>query len=93
MLRGITSNLAGLIFFGVLRNGARRRWCFTAYHQMARYADAVSPLTDLAVVYGTDGFQMGFGFATIAMPQVKASTREEIGLECRTVSSLGNVQD
>lgn len=40
---------------------------------MARYTDAVSPLTDLAVVYGTEGFQMGFGFATIALPQVKTA--------------------
>eukprot|EP00903_Cladosiphon_okamuranus_P011055 g10437.t1 len=38
--------------------------------KMERYSDAVSPLTDLAVVYGTEGFQMGFGFATIAMPQI-----------------------
>eukprot|EP00752_Nemacystus_decipiens_P009403 g8406.t1 len=38
--------------------------------KMATYSDAVSPLTDLAVVYGTEGFQMGFGFATIAMPQI-----------------------
>lgn len=37
---------------------------------MARYTDAVSPLTDLAVVYGTEGFQMGFGFVTITLPQV-----------------------
>lgn len=43
---------------------------------MARYSDAVSPLTDLAVVYGTEGFQMGFGFATIAMPQVMPGARE-----------------
>ena len=45
---------------------------FLSNRQMARYSDAVSPLTDLAVVYGTEGFQMGFGFATIAMPQVVA---------------------
>lgn len=53
-----------------------------ANHQMARYSDAVSPLTDLAVVYGTEGFQMGFGFATIAMPQVKAGARERSDLNC-----------
>lgn len=38
--------------------------------QMARYTDSVSPLTDLAVVYGTEGFEMGFGFVTVALPQV-----------------------
>lgn len=42
---------------------------------MARYTDTVSPLTDLAVVYGTKGFQMGFGFVTVVMPQVKAADR------------------
>lgn len=46
--------------------------------QMARYTDAVSPLTDLAVVYGTKGFQMGFGFVTVAMPQVKAADRARV---------------
>ncbi len=40
---------------------------------MARYTDAVLPLTDLAVVYGTEGFQMGFGFATLTLPQVKSA--------------------
>lgn len=49
---------------------------FHANRQLARYSDAVSPLTDLAVVYGTEGFQMGFGFATMAMPQVMAGGRE-----------------
>lgn len=46
---------------------------------MARYTDTVSPLTDLAVVYGTKGFQMGFGFVTVAMPQVKPADRARVG--------------
>lgn len=47
--------------------------------QMARYTDTVSPLTDLAVVYGTKGFQMGFGFVTVAMPQVIPADRARVG--------------
>lgn len=38
------------------------------------YTDNVSPLTDLALVYGADGFRMGFGFETHAMPQVRIMT-------------------
>lgn len=40
------------------------------YGQMARYTGKVSPVTDIALVYGTSGFQMGFGFVTVPMPQV-----------------------
>lgn len=40
------------------------------FGQMARYTEKVSPVTDLALVYGTSGFQMGFGFVTVPMPQV-----------------------
>lgn len=43
--------------------------------QVAPYTDTVSPLTDLALVYGNEGFQMGYGFVTVAMPQVRAAAR------------------
>lgn len=38
--------------------------------QRMPYTDGVSPVTDLAMVYGTEGFQMGWGFVTTPMPQV-----------------------
>lgn len=39
--------------------------------KMVEHTDVVSPLIDLALVYGTENFQMGFGFVTIALPQVR----------------------
>lgn len=40
--------------------------------KMAEHTDVVSPLTDIVLVYGTESFQMGFGFITVALPQVRS---------------------
>lgn len=65
--------------------------------QMVPYTETVSPLTDLALVYGTEGFQMGFGFATVTMPQVRALASSlrvtpAVGIYCRPKSSTPEVR-
>lgn len=61
-------------------------------HQRVPYTESVSPLTDLVVVYGTEGFQMGSGFVTTVMPQVRtAVVARRVVRVCQVMNSVDAV--
>lgn len=73
--RGSQGLSYGTSFVRSMTVGSSLSVCFAVYFcctptQRVPYTENVSPVTDLALVYGTEGFQMGFGFVTVAMPQV-----------------------